>query len=75
MSTNAPEVEPKKITRADIEAKLNELGGDVEGRVEQVKISAAVIAVTVAVTAVVVAYWSGRRRARKRQMVLEIRRI
>ena len=75
MNTNAPEAEPKKITRADIEAKLGELGGEVEGRVEQVKISAAVVLTAVAVTAVVVAYWSGRRRAKRRQMVLEIRRI
>ena len=75
MSTDTPEAVPDKITRADIEAKLNELTGDVEGRVEQAKVSATVIAVAIAVTAVVVAYWFGRRRTRKRQTVLEIRRI
>jgi hypothetical protein len=75
VSADAPETAPTKITRADIEAKLGELTGDVEGRVEQAKISATVIAVVIGVTAVVAAYWFGRRRTRKRQTVLEIRRI
>ena len=40
-----------------------------------VKVPAIAIAVGVAVATVVVAYWLGRRRGKKRQMVLEIRRI
>jgi hypothetical protein len=67
--------EPGKVTRNDIEAKLRELRGEVDSRVEDVKVSVAVIAAAVAVTAVVAAYWLGRRRSRKRQTVFEIRRI
>jgi hypothetical protein len=65
----------KKITRDDIESKLRELRGDVDQEVEKVKIPAIAIAVGAAVATVVVAYWFGRRRGRKRQTVLEIRRI
>jgi len=66
---------PKKVTRDDIEAKLRELRGEVDERVEEAKGPAVVIAVGVAVAAVVAAYWLGRRKGRKRQMVLEIKRI
>jgi hypothetical protein len=64
-----------KITRDDIEAKLRELRGDIDERVEEARTPAIAIAVGVAVVAVVAAYWLGRRRGRKRQTILEIRRI
>jgi hypothetical protein len=76
MSAKRAETEvPEKVTREDIEAKLRELQGGVDRRVGSAKASATVIAVGVAVTAVVIAYWMGRRRTRKRQTVFEIRRI
>jgi hypothetical protein len=66
---------PQKITRDDIEEKLRELRGDIGERVETVKLPAVAIAVGAVVATVVVAYWLGRRRGKRRQMVLEIRRI
>ena len=76
MSANKPDsVVPEKVTRDDIEAKLRELRGEVDSRVEDVKFSLTVVAVAVATTAVVVAYWLGRRRSKKRQPVFEIRRL
>ena len=66
---------PGEVTRDDIEAKLRELKGEVDTRVEGAKVSATVVAVAVVVTTVVVAYWLGKRRSRKRQTVFEIRRI
>jgi hypothetical protein len=66
---------PKKITRDDIEAKFEELRGDVGERTEAAKMPALAIAVGAAVLTVCVAYWLGRRRGKRRQMVLEIRRI
>jgi hypothetical protein len=72
---NADTAVPEKVTRDDIEAKLRELRGEVDERVEDVKISMTVVAIAVAVTAVVVAYWLGRRRSSKRQTVFEIRRL
>jgi hypothetical protein len=65
----------EKITRDDIEAKLRELRGEVDERVEDVKVPAIAIAVGVAVVTIVFAYWFGKRKGRKRQMVLEIKRI
>lgn len=75
MSKKPDAAVPEKVTREDIESKLRELRGEVDSRVEDVKVSMAVVAVAVAVTAVVAAYWFGRRRNRKRQTVFEIRRI
>jgi hypothetical protein len=69
--------EPVKppITRADIEAKLGELKGDVDQRTEAAKVPAIAVAVGAAVLTVVVVFWLGKRKGKKRQMVLEIRRI
>ena len=68
-------VVPKKVTRDDIEAKFEELRGEVDTRTEAARTPTIVIAVGAAVLTVCVAYWLGRRRGKKRQMVLEIRRI
>jgi hypothetical protein len=65
----------KKVSRADIEAKLRELRGDVDERVDDAKLPAIAIATTVAVVFVLAAYVMGRRRGKKKSMVLEIRRI
>jgi len=66
---------PEKITRDDVEAKLRELRGEVDERVEEVKVPAIAVAVGVAVVVIVAAYWFGKRKGKKRQMVLEIKRI
>jgi hypothetical protein len=64
-----------RITRADIEAKLGELRGEVDDRTQAAKVPAIAVAVGVVVLTVVTAYWFGKRKGKKRQMVLEIRRI
>ena len=76
-SDSLPEkVDPnKKVSRADIEAKLRELRGDVDSRVDDAKLPVVAIATTAAVVFVLAAYILGRRRGRKKSMVLEIRRI
>jgi hypothetical protein len=65
----------KPVTREDIQAKFRELQGEVDDRVEKVKVPAAAIAAGVAVAAVFFAYWAGRRRGKKRQLILEVKRI
>jgi hypothetical protein len=75
VSAKAVETPTKKITRDDIEAKLQELRSDVDARAEAAKTPAIAFVVGAAVLTVVLAYWLGRRRGKKRQMVLEIRRI
>ena len=63
------------VTRADIEAKLREIRGvtDTSTEVAQQAVRPALIAVGVAV--VVVAFLLGRRRGRKRNTIVEVRRI
>jgi cobalamin biosynthesis Mg chelatase CobN len=64
-----------EVTRADIEAKLRAIRGEVEEKEESVK-SIGMIVGAVAVVAVVGAvYLFGRRRGRKEKTVVEIRRI
>jgi hypothetical protein len=71
-----PVVAPdRKITRDDIEAKLRDLQGDVSQRAEAAKVPAIAIAVGVAVVTIAAAYFLGRRKGKRRQTVLEIRRI
>ena len=74
--TEVPDKVPeKKVTRGDIEAKLRELRGEVDTGVDAAKTPVLAIAIGAAVAVVVIAYWMGRRRGIKKQMVLEIRRI
>jgi len=77
MSRKSKTVEPPKpqISRADIEAKFGELRGEVDSRTEAAKVPAIAIAVGAVVLTIVTAYWFGKRKGKKRQMVLEIRRI
>jgi hypothetical protein len=75
VSRNEPAAPHDRITRDDIEAKLRELRGTVDERREAAKLPAVAFGVAAAVTVVVLAYWLGKRKGKKRQMVLEIRRI
>jgi hypothetical protein len=63
------------ITRADLEAKLRDITGDVSDTVEAARGIGVALAVGAGVLFVVGAYWLGRRKGRKRKTVLEIRRI
>lgn len=73
MST-APNAEGK-ITRADIEAKLREMRGEVEHTAEAAKAPLMAIAGGVAAAVVVLAFLLGKRRGRRKSTVVEIRRV
>jgi len=75
MSAKTVAAPDRKITRDDIEAKLREIQGDVGQRADAAKVPAIAIAVGVAVVTIAAAYFLGRRKGRRRQTVLEIRRI
>ena len=75
MSAKTVAAPDRKITRDDIESKLREIRGDVNERAEAVKVPAIAIAVGVAVVTIAAAYFLGRRKGKRRQTVLEIRRI
>jgi hypothetical protein len=71
----ASETPAKPITRADIEAKFGELRGEVDERTQAAKVPAIAVAVGAVMLTLVTAYWLGKRKGKKRQLVLEIRRI
>jgi hypothetical protein len=75
MSAKTVAAPDRKITRDDIESKLREIQGDVGQRAEAAKVPAIAIAVGVAVVTIAAAYFLGRRKGKRRQTVLEIRRI
>ena len=75
MSANRAETADRKITRDDIESKLRELQGEVGERTDAAKVPALAIAVGVVVVTIAAAYLLGRRKGKRRQTVLEIRRI
>lgn len=65
----------KPITKDDLRAKFGELQGSADEQVESAQSALAMVAVAAVGSLVVVAFVIGRRRGKKRQTVVEIRRI
>ena len=65
----------RRITRADIEAKLRDLRGEVQETAEAAKTPILAIAGGVAATVVLLAFLLGKRRGRRKSTVVEIRRV
>ena len=65
----------KRITRADIEAKLRDMRGEVQQTAEAAKTPILAIAGGVAAAVIVVAFLLGKRRGRRKSTVVEIRRV
>ncbi len=70
MSTAEP-----RVTRADIEAKLRQIQGDVETGVESGRDIGKVATIAGVVLALGVVYLLGRRHGRKKRTIVEITRI
>jgi hypothetical protein len=68
-------VSTARITRDDIEAKLREISGEVDERVEAARPQILVAAAAAVVVVAACAYLLGRRRGRRRSAVVEIRRL
>ena len=66
---------PPRITRADLEAKLREVRGDVEEKGEAAKSTGLTVALVGIAALVGVAFLLGRRRGRRKSTVVEIRRV
>ncbi len=75
MSAKPEGVPDRKITRDDIENKLKELQGEVTHQAEAAKMPAIAVAVGVVILSIAAAYVLGRRKGKRRQTVLEIRRL
>jgi hypothetical protein len=74
-TSRSPALNGSRITRDDIEAKLRQLAGDVDDRVETARPQLVVGAVAALVAVGVVSYLLGRRRGRGRAAWVEIRRL
>jgi hypothetical protein len=75
MSARPAAVPDRKISKDDIESKLRELRGEVNQTAEATKVPAVAVAIGVVFVTIVAAYVFGRRKGRRRQTVLEIRRL
>lgn len=64
-----------RITRADIEAKLRQMRGEVDKTAEAAKVPIMAVAGGVAAAVVVLAFLLGKRRGRRKSTVVEIRRV
>ena len=64
-----------RITRADIEAKLRDMRGEVEQTAEAAKAPLMAIAGGVAAAVVILAFLLGKHRGRRKSTVVEIRRV
>lgn len=67
--------EGQRVSRADIEAKLREIRGDVDTVGESVKQYALVAGAVVAVAVVALAFTLGKRKGKKKRTVVEVRRV
>jgi hypothetical protein len=65
----------KKITKADIEAKANEVKHVVDHEVANVRGTAIGVGVAVVVVLVIATFLLGRRRGKKLATIVEIRRV
>jgi hypothetical protein len=63
------------ISRDDIEAKLREIRGEVDAVGEETRTYALVVGAVVVVAVVGIAYLLGKRKAKHRTTVVEIRRV
>ena len=64
-----------RVTRADIEAKLRDMRGEVEQTAEAAKTPILAVAGAAAAAVVVIAFLLGKRRGRRKSTVVEIRRV
>ncbi|HEX3425314.1 MAG TPA: hypothetical protein VHT30_04225 [Acidimicrobiales bacterium] len=70
-----PTKDDRPVTKADIEAKLREIKGDVDKDVQQAKPVAQIAAIGGVILLILLAYFLGRRKGKKKTTVVEIRRV
>jgi hypothetical protein len=74
-ATATAEPTPEPIRRGDLEAKLRELKGEVTETRESATSALLAIGAVVAVAIIAVAFFTGRRKGKKRTTIVEVRRI
>ncbi|WP_040494689.1 hypothetical protein [Ilumatobacter nonamiensis] len=74
MATTEPET-PTKITPEDLREKLQAFQGDVQGKVDDQKMSIATVAGGVGMVLLIVMFLLGKRAGKKKSAIVEIRRV
>jgi hypothetical protein len=74
MATNEPDA-PSKITPEDLRDKLQAFQGDVQGKVDDKKMSIATVAGGVGMALMILMFLLGKRSGKKKTTLVEIRRI
>lgn len=64
-----------RITRDDLEGKFRELQGEVDLYADEARSHALTAGIVIVAGVVVVAFWLGRRRGRRKTTIVEIRRV
>jgi len=72
---SAQALSDRPVTRADIEAKLREIRGEVDTGVETARNTALIVGAVAVVAVVGLVYVFGRRRGRRQTTVVEVKRI
>jgi hypothetical protein len=65
----------RPVTKADIEAKLREIKGDVDEAADDAKPVLEIVAIAGVILMILLAYFLGRRKGKKKTTVVEIRRV
>ncbi|MDQ6614199.1 MAG: hypothetical protein M3083_05510 [Actinomycetota bacterium] len=65
----------RPVTKADIEAKLREIKGEADETVENAKPIVEIAAIGGVILLILLAYFLGRRKGKKKTTVVEIRRV
>ncbi len=74
MATNEPAT-PSKITPEDLRDKLQAFQGDVQGKVDDQKMSIATVAGGVGMALMILMFLLGKRAGKKKSAIVEIRRV
>jgi len=74
MAKNEP-VAPAKITPEDLRDKLQAFQGDVQGKVDDQKMSIATVAGGVGMALMILMFLLGKRAGKKKSAIVEIRRV
>lgn len=74
MAKDTPEV-PTKITPDDLRTKLQSFQGDVQGKVDDQKLSIATVAGGAGMVLMILMFLMGKRSGKKKSAIIEIRRV
>ncbi len=74
-SSRSSEVSPSRVDIADIKAKLEQIRGEADTKVESARSKLVAVGSGAALAAVIVSFWLGKRRGTRKATWVEVRRL